>query len=90
MVAGKTVSAAGGVLEGEGDSGTVLARQSKDTAADIRTNTPNGHEQNVPKILSTLHNCISRLPRDLLRQVSASPPSLASNDFLEGLKGVGV
>lgn len=69
VVAGKTVSAAGGVLDGEGDSGTVLARQSKDTAADIRTNTPNGHEQNVPKILSTLHNCISRLPRDLLRQV---------------------
>ncbi|KAK3924409.1 Sedoheptulokinase [Frankliniella fusca] len=71
VVAGKTVSAAGGTVEGEGggDCGAVLARQAKDTAADIRTSTPNGHEQNVPKILSTLHNCISRLPRDLLRQV---------------------
>jgi len=49
---------------------TVLARQAKDTAADIRTSSAAYHEQNVPKILSTLHNCISRLPRDLLRQVS--------------------
>lgn len=79
VVAGKTVSAAGGSLEGEGDSGAVLARQAKDTAADVRSSTPSGHEQNVPKILSTLHNCISRLPRDLLRQVRERASTVRQN-----------
>lgn len=48
-----------------------LASESKDTQSNIpATGAPHGvHEQNVRKIVSTLHNCILRLPKDLLKHV---------------------
>ncbi|XP_012273231.1 sedoheptulokinase [Orussus abietinus] len=52
------------------DSKEIMAKQSKDTQANVPSDLGvEGNKQDVPKILSTVHNCISRLPKDLLRQV---------------------
>ena len=49
----------------------ILANQSKDTQANVPSDLGiEGNKQDVPKILSALHNCISRLPKDYLKQVS--------------------
>lgn len=49
---------------------SVIATQSKETQANVPSNLGvDGNKQDVPKILSALHNCISRLPKDLLSQV---------------------
>lgn len=49
----------------------ILANQSKDTQANVPSDLGiEGNKQDVPKILSAIHNCVSRLPKDLLRQVS--------------------
>ena len=42
----------------------VVAKQSKDTQAG------EGAEQDVSKIISAVHNCIGRIPRDLLKNVT--------------------
>jgi sedoheptulokinase len=48
----------------------ILANQSKDTQANVPSDLGiEGNKQDVPKILSAIHNCLSRLPKDLLRQV---------------------
>ncbi|XP_043465417.1 sedoheptulokinase-like [Leptopilina heterotoma] len=48
----------------------IVARQSKDTQANVPSDLGiEGNKQDVPKILSAVHNCVSRLPKDLLRQV---------------------
>ncbi|RZF35494.1 hypothetical protein LSTR_LSTR010185 [Laodelphax striatellus] len=53
-----------------GGGGAVLARQAKDTQAGVPSELGcEGNKQNVPKIMSALHICVSRLPRELLRQV---------------------
>ncbi|XP_011506363.1 PREDICTED: sedoheptulokinase-like [Ceratosolen solmsi marchali] len=50
----------------------ILANQSKDTQANVPSDLGiEGNKQDVPKILSALHNCLSRLPKDLLRQVGS-------------------
>ncbi|KAI9564353.1 hypothetical protein GHT06_008091 [Daphnia sinensis] len=43
----------------------VVAKQSKDTQAG------EGAEQDVSKIISAVHNCIGRIPRDLLKNVTS-------------------
>jgi len=48
----------------------VLAKQSKDTQANVPSDQGcEGNKQDVPKIISALHSCMSRLPKDLLRQI---------------------
>lgn len=48
----------------------IVAKQNKDTAANIPSDQGiEGNKQDVPKIVSAVHYCISRLPRDLLRHV---------------------
>lgn len=48
----------------------VVARQSKDTQAGVPSELGcEGNKQNAPKILSAVHICVSRLPKELLRQV---------------------
>lgn len=48
----------------------IVAKQSKDTQANVPSDLgTEGNKQDVPKILAALHSCISRLPKDLLRQV---------------------
>ncbi|KAG5866199.1 hypothetical protein JTB14_031869 [Gonioctena quinquepunctata] len=50
----------------------VEARQLKDTLSNIPSDTgPGGNKQNVPKIISCLDMCVSKLPKDLLQQVSS-------------------
>ncbi|XP_041982234.1 sedoheptulokinase-like [Aricia agestis] len=49
----------------------LLAKQNKDTAANIPSDQGiEGNKQDVPKIVSAVHYCVSRLPRDLLRHVN--------------------
>ncbi|CAB3230745.1 unnamed protein product [Arctia plantaginis] len=49
----------------------IVAKQNKDTAANIPSDQGiEGNKQDVPKIVSAVHYCISRLPRDLLRHVA--------------------
>ncbi|XP_075980015.1 sedoheptulokinase-like [Anticarsia gemmatalis] len=49
----------------------IVAKQNKDTAANIPSDQGiEGNKQDVPKIVSAVHYCISRLPRDLLRHVT--------------------
>lgn len=49
----------------------VVARQTKDTQANVPSELGcEGNKQNVPKILSALHACVSRLPKESLRQVN--------------------
>lgn len=51
---------------------TVIARQAKDTQSNVPSELgTEGNKQNVPKILSALHACVSRLPKDSLKQVEA-------------------
>ncbi|CAK1555611.1 unnamed protein product [Leptosia nina] len=48
----------------------IVAKQSKDTAANIPSDQGiEGNKQDVPKIVSAVHYCVSRLPRDILRHV---------------------
>lgn len=48
----------------------VVATQSKETQANVPSDlNEEGNKQNVPKILSAVHSCISRLPKDLLQRV---------------------
>ncbi|XP_054264248.1 sedoheptulokinase-like isoform X2 [Macrosteles quadrilineatus] len=50
--------------------GKVVARQTKDTQANVPSELGcEGNKQNVPKIMSAVHICVSRLPKELLRQV---------------------
>lgn len=50
--------------------GRVVARQTKDTQANVPSELGcEGNKQNVPKIMSAVHICVSRLPKELLRQV---------------------
>lgn len=52
------------------DSRQIVAKQSKDTQANVPSDLGiEGNKQDVPKILSAVHSCVSRLPKDLLRQV---------------------
>ncbi|KAL7303927.1 hypothetical protein TKK_0004045 [Trichogramma kaykai] len=54
------------------DGQTILANQSKDTQANVPSDLGvEGNKQDVPKILSAIHNCVSRLPKDLLKQVES-------------------
>ena len=49
----------------------IVGKQSKDTQANVPSDLGiEGNKQDVPKILSAVHSCISRLPKDLLRQVN--------------------
>ncbi|KAG5863651.1 hypothetical protein JTB14_013799 [Gonioctena quinquepunctata] len=49
----------------------VEARQLKNTLSNVPSDTgPGGNKQNVPKIMSCLDMCVSKLPNDLLQQVS--------------------
>lgn len=48
----------------------IVAKQNKDTAANIPSDQGiEGNKQDVPKIVSAVHYCVSRLPRDVLRHV---------------------
>ncbi|XP_072944814.1 sedoheptulokinase-like [Epargyreus clarus] len=48
----------------------LIAKQNKDTAANIPSDQGiEGNKQDVPKIVSAVHYCVSRLPRDVLRHV---------------------
>ncbi|XP_066995781.2 sedoheptulokinase [Anabrus simplex] len=48
----------------------VLSKQSKDTQANVPSDLGSeGNKQDVPKIISALNFCISRLPKDQLREV---------------------
>lgn len=48
----------------------IVAKQNKDTQANVPSTLGiEGNKQDVPKILSAVHNCVSRLPKDLLKQV---------------------
>lgn len=48
----------------------IVAKQSKDTQANVPSDLGiEGNKQDVPKILSAIHSCVSRLPKDLLKQV---------------------
>ncbi|CAH0400984.1 unnamed protein product [Chilo suppressalis] len=50
----------------------VVAKQTKDTAANIPSDQGiEGNKQDVPKIVSALHYCVSRLPRDVLRHIKS-------------------
>lgn len=49
----------------------VVAKQSKDTAANIPSDQGvEGSKQDVPKIVSAVQVCVSRLPKEILRHVS--------------------
>lgn len=49
----------------------VIAKQSKDTAANIPSDQGvEGNKQDVPKIVSAVHICVSRLPKEILRHVT--------------------
>ncbi|XP_034942018.1 sedoheptulokinase-like [Chelonus insularis] len=54
------------------DSKQIVAKQSKETQANVPSDLGiEGNKQDVPKILSAVHNCVSRLPKDLLKQVKS-------------------
>ncbi|KAK9503822.1 hypothetical protein O3M35_010297 [Rhynocoris fuscipes] len=49
----------------------VVSRQTKDTQANVPSELGSeGNKQNPPKICSALHACVSRLPKDILKQVT--------------------
>ncbi|KAJ0174524.1 hypothetical protein K1T71_009632 [Dendrolimus kikuchii] len=53
------------------DTKEIIAKQNKDTAANIPSDQGiEGNKQDVPKIVSAVHYCVSRLPRDVLRHVT--------------------
>lgn len=48
----------------------IAAQQVKDTQSNIPSETgPGGNKQDVPKIMSALNMCISKLPKQLLQGV---------------------
>ena len=52
------------------ETNKVLSKQSKDTQANVPSDQGSeGNKQDVPKIISALHSCVSRLPKELLKQV---------------------
>lgn len=52
------------------DNNTLVAKQSKDTQANVPSDQGSeGNKQDVPKIISAMHACMSRLPKDLLRHI---------------------
>ncbi|XP_063536912.1 sedoheptulokinase-like [Cydia strobilella] len=52
------------------DTKEIIAKQNKDTAANIPSDQGiEGNKQDVPKIVSDVHYCVSRLPKDVLRHV---------------------
>lgn len=52
------------------DTKQIVGKQSKDTQANVPSDLGvEGNKQDVPKILSAVHSCVSRIPKDLLRQV---------------------
>lgn len=49
----------------------LIAKQSKDTQANVPSDQGSeGNKQDVPKIISALHSCMTRLPKDALRRVT--------------------
>ncbi|KAK7870736.1 hypothetical protein R5R35_009888 [Gryllus longicercus] len=49
----------------------VLSKQSKDTQANVPSELGyEGNKQDVPKIISALNSCVSRLPKDQLKEVT--------------------
>lgn len=49
----------------------IVAKQNKDTAANIPSDQgTEGNKQDVPKIISAVHGCVVRLPKDLLKHVT--------------------
>lgn len=49
----------------------VLSKQSKDTQANVPSELgTEGNKQDVPKIISALNSCVSRLPKDQLKEVT--------------------
>lgn len=54
----------------DSDTDTILSKQSKDTQSNVPSQLGSeGNKQDVPKIISALHSCVSRLPKELLRQI---------------------
>ncbi|XP_050348157.1 sedoheptulokinase-like [Nymphalis io] len=52
------------------DTSELVAKQNKDTAANIPSDQGiEGNKQDVPKIVSAVHYCVSRLSKDVLRHV---------------------
>jgi sedoheptulokinase len=48
----------------------VISKQTKDTQANVPSDLGSeGNKQDVPKIISALNSCVSRLPKDQLKQV---------------------
>lgn len=48
----------------------VISKQAKDTQANVPSDLGSeGNKQDVPKIISALNSCVSRLPKDQLKQV---------------------
>lgn len=48
----------------------VISRQAKDTQANVPSDLGSeGNKQDVPKIISAINSCVSRLPKDQLKQV---------------------
>ena len=48
----------------------ITSKQSKDTQANVPSDLGSeGNKQDVPKIISALNSCVSRLPKDQLKQV---------------------
>lgn len=48
----------------------VIVKQQKDTQANVPSELgTEGNKQDVPKIISTLHECVGRLPSKLLQRV---------------------
>jgi len=48
----------------------VISKQAKDTQANVPSDLGSeGNKQDVPKIISALNSCVSRLPKDHLKQV---------------------
>jgi sedoheptulokinase len=52
------------------NSKQVISKQTKDTQANVPSDLGSeGNKQDVPKIISALNSCVSRLPKDHLKQV---------------------
>jgi sedoheptulokinase len=57
------------------NSKQVMAKQTKDTQANVPSDLGSeGNKQDVPKIISALNSCVSRLPKDQLKQVKELYP----------------
>ncbi|KAK6637517.1 hypothetical protein RUM44_007939 [Polyplax serrata] len=54
----------------DSETDKILSKQSKDTQANVPSQMGSeADKQDVPKIISALHSCVSRLPKDLLKQI---------------------